>query len=267
MSPHGCILLVENDKIQAKLIHNQLVRLGYSVAGVVASGEDAIAFASERQPDLVLMDIGLEGDMDGVDAAAAIRRRTGIPIVFLTSSDDNETVDRARFVEAHGYLHKPLQEREVYTTLQLALYKAEMEARLREESSWLATLLRCITDGVIATDASGALRFLNPTAEKLTGWTEQAALGRDLSEIFHVLEPASREPAECELTRVLLDDTAQGAISHKLLVSRTGTETLVEESARCITNDSGQTVGVLLVFRALSSTTPHPYEAAQEDRL
>ncbi len=267
MSTNGHILIVEDEPVNALLIKHQLLKLHYSIAAVVGSGEEAVRVAQEGKPDLVLMDIGLKGEMDGVEAAAAIRRTTGIPVVFLTANSDEDTVYRVRSTEAYGYLHKPFQQREAHSTLQLALYKAEMEARIEEERSWLATTLRCITDAVIATDAIGTVKLLNAAAEKLTGWTEQEAMGRDLAEIFHVLEPTTRHAAECAVTRLLDARETDRITSRKLLVCRDGTETEVEENAASITNESGQMTGVVLVFRALESALRQTrYEPLQEDQ-
>jgi len=266
MSSNGHILVVEDESLNAAVIEHQLIRLGYSIAGVVASGEEAIRIAQASKPDLVLMDIGLQGEMDGVEAAAIIHKTTGIPIVFLTANSDETTVDRVRSTEAYGFLHKPFHEREAHTTLQLALYKSEMEFRLHEERSWLATTLRCITDGVIATDAIGAVKLLNPAAQKLTGWTEQAAMGRDLSEVFQVLDPETRNPAECAVTQLFNDEATHGIISRKLLVCRDGTQIPVEQSAASITNESGHMSGVVLVFRPLDLDASRiRHEPLQED--
>jgi two-component system, cell cycle sensor histidine kinase and response regulator CckA len=268
MSPNGNVLVVEDESVSALLIRHQLIKLGYSVAGVVGSGEEAVSLAQQNKPDLVLMDIGLSGSMDGVEAALAIRRTTGIPVVFLTASSDEETVERARAAEAYGYLHKPLKDREAHTTLQLALYKSEMETRLQEEHRWLATTLRCIADAVIATDATGAVKLLNPTAERLTGWREQAAIGRDLSDVFQLFEADTATPAECAVTRLLHDVGTTGIISKKLLLCRDGSQTLIEESASPITNESGHMSGVVLVFRPVPPATVQTrHEPVQEYQL
>lgn len=242
------ILIVEDDAINIAVIERQLVKLGYSIAGIVRTGEEAVECARKNRPDLVLMDVELEGEMDGIEAAAIIRKSSSIPVVYLTANSDDQTIERARSTEAYGYLHKPFQEREVHSTVQMALYKAELEARLREERQWLSTTIRCISDGIIATDATGAIKLVNPTAERLTGWKQQEALGRDLTEVFRVFEPDSNELAECAVTRLISQETAAAITSQKALVSRAGKRTVIEQSAASIVSQNHKMIGVVLVF-------------------
>ena len=123
------ILVVEDEGIIAKDIKNTLGLLGYFVVAVASSGEEAIEKAIETHPDLVLMDIVLEGDMDGVEAAEQIRDRFDIPVVYLTAYSDDKTLQRAKITEPYGYILKPFQERELYTTIEMALYKHKIERK------------------------------------------------------------------------------------------------------------------------------------------
>src|SRR5882757_8151439 len=133
---NGHVLIVEDESVNAAVIEHQLKKLGYSVAGIATSGEEALDLAQKTKPDVVLMDIQLEGRMDGVETAITIRKQLGVPVVYLTATSDEQTIERARATEAYGYLHKPFKERDVHSTLQFALYKAEMEARVRNERKW-----------------------------------------------------------------------------------------------------------------------------------
>jgi PAS domain S-box-containing protein len=248
------ILVVEDEPVNAVLIQHQLNKLGYSVAGIAASGEEAVAQVESLRPDLILMDINLnggrEGDMDGVEAAAVIHRKRAIPIIYLTAASDEKTIDRALATEAFGYLLKPLHERELHSAIQMALYKAWADTRVREEKQWLAATLRCVTDAVIAADADGAVKFANLAAEALTGWNERDALGRDLAEVYRLLEAGTRLPVECAVSQWVMDDQLAGT-SSKLLVSREGKEIHIEQNAALITNEAGSITGVVYVFHPL----------------
>lgn len=249
LTKNSHVLIVEDEPVNAAVIEHQLRKLGYSIAGIATSGKEAVELAQKSKPDIVLMDIQLEGQMDGVEAAITIRKTMGVPVVYLTGTSDDQTIERAQRTEAFGYLHKPFHERNVHSTLQLALHKSEMEARIRDERKWFATTLRHISDAVIAADATGAVKLVNLAAQQVTGWKEAEAVDRDLSEIFQILEPETRKPAECVVTRVLNEGPADGVPSTKLLVSRGGTEVTIEESAMSIITDSGDVSGVLVVFR------------------
>ncbi|MDI6886385.1 MAG: response regulator [archaeon] len=121
------ILVVEDEGIVAAGIRNMLKGLGYTVPAVASSGKDAIKKAAETRPDLVLMDIVLEGDMDGIEAAEQIHARFDIPVIYLTAYADETTVQRAKMTAPYGYLLKPFNERELHAAIEMALYKHMME--------------------------------------------------------------------------------------------------------------------------------------------
>ncbi|MFO7850752.1 MAG: ATP-binding protein [Spirochaetia bacterium] len=126
------ILIVEDESIVAMDIKRRLVALGYQVIGHALSGEDAVSFSGEQRPDLVLMDIHLKGDMDGIKAADEIRRNYEIPVIYITAYSDEATLDRAKVTEPFGYILKPFQEREVHSAIEMAIYKHRAEQELRE---------------------------------------------------------------------------------------------------------------------------------------
>jgi PAS domain S-box-containing protein len=134
------ILVVEDEGIVALNIQSGLESLGYDVPVVVASGEEAIEEAERTRPDLVLMDIMLAGEMDGVEAAEQIRQRFNIPVIYLTAYVDDDTLQRARITEPFGYLLKPFEERELHTTIEMALYKHKAEEALRRRDAILGAV-------------------------------------------------------------------------------------------------------------------------------
>ncbi len=135
------IMVVEDAQIVSMDIQRRLKGLGYEVPATAVSGEEAIEKAGKSHPDLVLMDICLKGKMDGVQAADQIRKRFNIPIVYLTAMSDDETLRRATVTEPFGYLLKPFDERDLRTTIEIALYKHQSESKMRGESEQRAALL------------------------------------------------------------------------------------------------------------------------------
>src|SRR5438046_5611280 len=164
------ILVVEDEHIVAKDIQLRLQGLGYHIPAVATSGEEALQKAEESRPDLVLMDIRLKGPMNGVEAAEELRRRFNIPVVYLTAYADKHTLDRAKVTEPFGYILKPFEERELYTCIEVALYKHQMEERLKESEQWLVTTLRCIGDAVVATDVEGRVKINTHVAVGMRSW-------------------------------------------------------------------------------------------------
>jgi signal transduction histidine kinase len=127
------ILVVEDEVIVAEAISSSLSKQGYEVTAIVTTGEDAIKKTGEDRPDLVLMDIVLEGDMDGITAAEEIRNIHNIPTVFLTAYADDETLERAKLTDPFGYILKPFQNKDLTTTIEIALRRHELETRMRQE--------------------------------------------------------------------------------------------------------------------------------------
>lgn len=162
------ILIVEDQNIVAMDIQNRLKSLNYIVTGTASSGAGAVKKAGETSPDLVLMDIMLKGDMDGVQAAEEIRYRFGIPVVYLTAYADINTLQRAKITEPFGYILKPFQERELHSTIEMALYKHKVEQEVKERESLFSTTLKAINDGIIITDKKSCVTFINPKGEVIT---------------------------------------------------------------------------------------------------
>jgi CheY-like chemotaxis protein len=120
------ILVVEDENIVALEIKKRLQKLGYIVPGVASTGEDAISKAEGILPDLVLMDIMLKGEIDGIHAAGEIRKRFNIPVIYLTAYSDEETLQRAKLTEPYGYILKPFEENDLRTTIEIALYRHQV---------------------------------------------------------------------------------------------------------------------------------------------
>jgi PAS domain S-box-containing protein len=129
------ILVVEDEVILAKNIETKLEALGYSVLDTVSSGKKAIQLAGKLNPDLVLMDIRLKGDVDGVETAEQIRTRYEIPVIYLTAYADDQTLKRAKITEPFGYILKPFEVAELHSNIEMALYKREMEKKLKESEA------------------------------------------------------------------------------------------------------------------------------------
>ena len=126
------VLVVEDEYIVGEDLRGALQDLGYQVSILVTSGEEAIKRAGEERPDIILMDIVLTGEIDGIGAADEIRNRFNIPVIFLTAYTDKKTIDQAKRIYPFEYLIKPFEPRELHSTIEIVLNKAHMEQKLRE---------------------------------------------------------------------------------------------------------------------------------------
>jgi two-component system cell cycle sensor histidine kinase/response regulator CckA len=247
------ILVVEDERLVAKALQNELEQFGYQVSGIASSAADAVDQAEESRPDLVLMDIHLQGDDDGIEAAQKIQSRCGIPVIFLSAFSDAQTVARASETNAFGYLIKPYEERELQTTIEMALAKRRAEQRLEETERWLAAIHNGINDAVIATDPDNNVHSLNFAAEALTGWPVEDAIGVPVTAVCNLLDANGRIAHEdfadrvvCESRTIELPDTTR-------LISRNDRETPVEGSVSPIYDTRGEFLGTVLVLRNVSA--------------
>ncbi len=182
------ILIVEDERIVARDLQYRLEKMGYLVSGIASSGEDAIQAASDCVPDLILMDIVLDGQMDGVEAARQIRLTRNIPILFVTSFSDDQFVERAKTTEASGYILKPVDERELSIAIDMALYKAHAESRLREEELRFRIVADFAYEWEMWVGPEGEWLYNSPSCERITGYTREEFL-RDPSLMTRIVHP------------------------------------------------------------------------------
>jgi CheY-like chemotaxis protein len=137
------IMVVDDEVLVSEDLKNRLTDLGYKVTGVADTGEKSIDMAKETRPDLILMDIQLRGDMDGIEAAEVIKERFDISVVYLTAYSDQETLDRAKVTTPFGYLIKPFVERELHSTIEMALYKQKIDREVKVLKGMLPICASC----------------------------------------------------------------------------------------------------------------------------
>jgi len=259
------ILVVEDERIVARDIQRSLTDLGYQVPVTAATSEQALRLVGEHCPDLVLMDVRLKGDVDGIDTAALLKEKFEVPIVYLTAYADALTVERAKATEPLGYVLKPLRPNELRSTVELALYRHEMEKRLREREHWLTTTLRSIGDAVISTDEQGLVTYLNPTAEALLGVQRTEALGRRCQELIELVDEHSRQPMENPVTTVLRElkpTQIEGA-----LLGGGGRVHLLANSTSPIVDERGRVLGAVMVFQDVTEQRRLRQRLDRADRL
>jgi len=247
------ILVVDDELIVAKDIQTKLVKFGYDVPACASSGEKALKMTERMQPkpDLVVMDIKLGGNKDGVETAQQLRDRFNIPVVYVTAYTDEKILEQAMRTEPLGYLVKPFEVRELYSTVKMAMYRQRMEKQLTDKEERFATTLKSIADAVITVDIKGLITFMNLVAEGLTGWQEKEALGRRLTEVFHIVDKETRESVSEPLTESMKKKEVGGLEEPVILLARDGTEKVIDDSAAPIIDDANNITGAVLIFREI----------------
>ncbi|PEN14763.1 sigma-54-dependent Fis family transcriptional regulator [Longibacter salinarum] len=173
------ILIVEDEFAVAMELEDRLENLGYDVVGHELRGREAIQRAEETEPDLVLMDIRLDGRMDGIDAAQQIRTKLHVPVVFVTAYSDDETLERAKETAPFGYVIKPFEERELYASIEVALSTHALERRVARYRDDLRQILDGLNEGTAMTQSDGKLTFVSRSASHMLGKPPSALTDRD----------------------------------------------------------------------------------------
>jgi two-component system cell cycle sensor histidine kinase/response regulator CckA len=262
------ILVIETENPEGSSVAADVEKLGYEVVATCRSGEEALARFDEVQPDLVLTDIPLAGELDGVDTAHRLHESCNVAVVYVTACADLATVARARETQPHGYLLKPFTQDELRLSIEVAAtrYLEEVERRKREQSYFEA--FQSLADGVIAADLAGVIVFVNAAAERVTGWPATEAVGRSLNEVFRIYE-MDGEPAEVQIGE-LGGQTDERTV---WLSDRTGQRVAIQDRTAAIRDQRNSLTGLIILFRRLptpvvkevSAPAVQPFEPVESE--
>lgn len=258
----AAVLIVEDEAIVATDLQETLTDMGYDAFAIAASGDEALARASERCPDIVLMDVRIRGHRDGVETATLLREKFDVPIVYLTAHADEHTVARAKGTQPFGYLTKPVKPADLRTAIELSLHRHVLERRLRERERWFSTTLDSIADAVIAVDLGGTITFMNPAAAALTGVALEHAIGRPAREVVRLLDP--RYPASP--LELVLEQKRPIHIEEAPLYQETRATRIISDSTAPVL-DEGQMLGAVMVFRDVTEQKRIQKQLELTDRL
>ena len=248
------LLIVEDEAPVAQLLVSALRRLGYTVVGTTDSAQEGFRLAAAERPDLAVLDIELHGRTEGFDLARRLREELDIPSIFLTGRSDEQTLQQVRQAGSFGYLLKPFHPQELKACMELALQRHARESQLVRLEQALTAAVRCAADGVILAGPAGEVLYLNPAAERLTGWTADAVRGQPLAAVFRTRAP------EPESDTSFLQAGAAGAspsptppaARETLLLTRHDQTVPVEVTEAPLEDDVHGRFGSVLVFRDIT---------------
>ncbi len=179
------ILIVEDEAVVAADLAQRIEKLGYEVIGIAISGEEALSKAAGAAPDIVLMDISLRGEINGIEAAAGIYGRYGIPVVYLTANADPATLKRARETEPHGILLKPIRDLDLFSALETALQRHSLESRLKASEEKYRRMVENISDVIYEVDTEGRVGYVSPAITGILGYSAEEIIGESYLRFFH----------------------------------------------------------------------------------
>ncbi len=262
MNSPARILVLEDEALVADDLAQILEGLGYEVVGLASTGAQAMELAQRQRPDLILSDIQLQGAPDGVETTSAIRRELDVPVVFVTAHAGSGTLRRAQSASPFGYVIKPFTETDLRVSIEIALQRHNSERSLRDAERFLAATLRCITDGVIAIDMTGRVTFMNPVAEKLTGSAQVGSVGRELSDIFHLIDSVDLRPISSAVVEAMKTGRAVSEVREATLIGLGARRISVDYSCAPIRGEAGDVVGGIIVFREVTSNGQRESESS-----
>ncbi|MBX7183968.1 MAG: response regulator [Vicinamibacteria bacterium] len=240
------ILVVEDEAIVARDLAHRLEDLGYEVTGTAASGAEALALAQSTRPNLVFMDITIQGPIDGVETAHRLVSRMDVPIIFLTAHTDTGTIQSAKRARSYGYLIKPFDERELVSTIEMAVsrHRSDLPARLLQQAIASAGI------GVVMTaaEAEHRITMCNPRFELMSGYPSAEIVGR--SPWF--LGGDGTSPVACDEVKRALDEKGECRVDC-LLFRKDGAPFWADVVVSAVRDSSGEATHSLLCITDVSA--------------
>lgn len=247
------ILIVEDEVIVAIDLSQTLGNLGYDIMGILPSGEDALETLKKKRADLVLMDINLKGKLDGIETAEEIVKNYKIPIIYLTTYTDHETIARAKLTGPYGYITKSFDYHDLHTTIEMALYRNKMESSIQEKEELLSTIFKSISDAVVTTDKKGVVTFINSAAEKLLSLSSEDAEGQLVNNL-NVLAYGFNKKEKQFILALLDNPLKKGEVffNRYHIVNTEGREIPIECRITPLIKDSKEINGYVFVFNDIT---------------
>ncbi len=242
------VLLVDDDPTFLLYLKQMMKSLGHEVVGTAGSGAEALS-ALDLHPDLILMDVSLDGEWDGIETVKHILERRDVPVVYISGREDEETLERARETAPITYILKPVDRRSLAITIGFALHNHQLRQELQQQKKWLHTTLNSIEDGVLATDPDGVINFVSPVAARLLGCRETDIFGATLVDAVTAYDVYTGEKIDLSATLMPADGSSAAVRQEMLLDTGQQTPIEVEMTVSSLESDDKMLKGQVLVLR------------------
>ena len=243
------ILVVEDESIVAKDIQRTLEKLGYDVPATASSAAAAYEKLEELEPDLVFLDVKLKGEQDGVHIAEHIKDRYDIPVIFLTSFVDQDTIDRAKVTEPYGYLVKPFNEGDLKTTVEMALFKFSKDRELRLSEQRLSNALGKIENAVFVTDQDLRLNYINEKALAICGGLSgMDSIGLDVYSLIGIEKEGGVTISKDDLKSIVVRDNVFSLSNAYVIIKKDNSNIPCNITASAVRDEKDNFLGVAIVI-------------------
>ncbi len=261
----AAIYIIEDEALVAEGLKRSLTKLGYRVVGIAYDGASAIPEVATHGPDLILSDIRMRGEIDGIEAIRQIKLRHQVAVVFVTAHSDVETLKRAQQVEPQGYLLKPIENPDLEIAIEMALDKHRRERELIESRHLLNTALACIGNAVVFIGKDGAVINLNREACELFNCSKEAAIGRNWSSVIRTVSRQAAQRVAAMVERVITTH----AVSRLFPLQISGFDDrleIVDGIVGPIRPDGREVVGLVMMLRQLARLSAAAKAALASDK-
>jgi len=240
------ILIVEDDHVTALLMKRFCIELGNTAVDIISNGEEAISSVNTLNPHVVLMDITLEGEIDGIEAADRIYRHSNVPVIFITTSADDQTVTRAMSSNPFGYIIKPFTKKDIKTAIEMALLRHTLEHTIRENEYRMTTILNSIGDAVVVVNHDETITYMNPVAELMTEQNLHTTLGSHFSSVIHI------ETAAGKRLKHINSFEREEENPRLYIIQKSGNPLPIDYKISARRDNRGGSLGTVMVFRDIT---------------
>jgi len=242
------ILIVEDNKSSASVLIYMLKSLKYAISGVAESAEQTYKELEKQIPDLILMDIMLIGDKDGIDIAAEIKDKYDVPVIFITALSDDRTLQRAKQTDPYGYISKPYEMKDLKGTIEFVINKKETDRKIREQDLWFKNTLNSLNDAIITLDKNDKVTFVNSIAEEIFELKLFDIKGKYFDELF-IIEDDTTVESLIYLSHQDKNEIDGSYFRNKIITNTNGNKLFVEEKVCDIFDLKNERVGRVINFR------------------
>ncbi|HIK03602.1 MAG TPA: diguanylate cyclase [Trichormus sp. M33_DOE_039] len=246
------ILVVEDEKLLALNIKNSLHKLGYHVLEITDSAEKAIENVADHYPNLVLFDICLCKEINGTNVIDIIQNNLNVPVLCITEYSEYIRLHQQQLSKPFGYILKPIRETDLHFSVELALEQYQSYRKLYLEKQRIEAIINSIGCGVVVTFTDGCIQMMNPMAERLTGWRQTEAIGKDFTEVVSLVDKDMDELIGNLAKEAMQSGEVVNLPENCTLISKDGTEIPIADNIAPIRDSNGSISGAVLVFQDIT---------------
>ncbi len=243
------VLIVEDEGVVALSLKSTLSKMGYSIAGIAVTGKEALKIAMETHPDVILMDIHIKGDIDGIQTTEELHKVTDIPVIYLTAYSDEETLSRALRTNGHSYLVKPFNPRELYSNIEFAIYKRRLKEKIGNSREKLELFLSRSSDCGLIIDLCHRVVFANPSSEQFTGYAIAELTGKNIFALLNLAASRKEESDDDTIHRILSMEVIHYLPRSGIITMKNGKMRSVSLKAGIIREEENEMKNILLLMK------------------